>query len=243
MRCPRIYHSTELQVQQTIDLESDAANHVGRVLRMQAGQQLKLFNGDGNDYLAVISEVTKKRVAVLVESLIAIDNESPIELHLAQGISRGDKMDFTLQKSVELGITEITPIFTERCGVKLTGERLKKKHQQWQKIVISACEQSGRAFIPKVNKPIKLNEFLQQKTDQLKLNLHPRATTNIKTLPTPEHGIRFIIGPEGGLDDNEIEQTLAAGYQEILLGPRVLRTETAALTLLSALQLQFGDLA
>lgn len=243
MRCPRIYHSSELQVQKSIDLEADAANHVGRVLRMQVNQHLKLFNGDGNDYLASISEVTKKRVTVTVESCEKIENESPLELHLAQGISRGDKMDFTLQKSVELGITEITPIFTERCGVKLTGERLEKKHQQWQKIVISACEQSGRAFIPKVNTPVKLDVFLQQKTSQLKLNLHPRATTNIKTLATPEHGVRFIIGPEGGLDDNEIEQALAAGYQEILLGPRVLRTETAALTLLSALQLQFGDLA
>ncbi len=243
MRCPRIYHSTELDLQQTIDLEPDAANHVGRVLRMQIGQNIKLFNGDGHDYDAVLTDISKKQVKAKIESKQQLTNESPLELHLAQGISRGDKMDFTLQKSVELGITEITPIFTERCGVKLSGDRLEKKHQQWQKIVVSACEQSGRAFVPKVNKPIKLSEFLQQKTEQLKLNLHPRATTNVKTLAKPEQGVRFIIGPEGGLDDNEIEQALKAGYQEILLGPRVLRTETAALTLISALQLQFGDLA
>lgn len=243
MRCPRIYHSTELQLQQTVPLEADAANHVGRVLRMQTGQTIKLFNGDGYDYTATLTQVGKKQVQATIQQQQKVENESPLALHLAQGISRGDKMDFTLQKSVELGVTEITPLFTERCGVKLSGERLEKKHQQWQKIVISACEQSGRAFVPVVHPPIKLSEFLQQKTEQLKLNLHPRATTNIKTLPKPEQGVRFIIGPEGGLDDNEIEQALASGYQEILLGPRVLRTETAALTLLSALQLQFGDLA
>lgn len=243
MRCPRIYHSQTLQLQQVVSLEPDAANHVGRVLRMQSGQTIKLFNGDGNDYTASLQQISKKTVTAEIVEVEQISNESPLQLHLAQGISRGDKMDFTLQKSVELGVTEITPVFTERCGVKLSGERLEKKHQQWQKIVISACEQSGRAYVPKVNAPIKLEQFLQQKTEQLKLNLHPRATTNVKTLAKPEHGVRFIIGPEGGLDDNEIEQALNAGYQEILLGPRVLRTETAALALLSALQLQFGDLA
>lgn len=243
MRSPRIYHSQPLHEQTTINLEPDAANHVGRVLRMSPEQSIKLFNGDGFDYHGTISAVSKKNVEVTIESKEAIENESSLTLHLAQGISRGDKMDFTLQKSVELGVTEITPIFTERCGVKLQGERLEKKHQQWQKIVISACEQSGRAFVPVVNKPIKLSEFLQQKTEQLKLNLHPRATTNVKGLTIPEQGVRFIIGPEGGLDDNEIEQAVDAGYQEIILGPRVLRTETAAMALLTALQLEFGDLA
>lgn len=243
MRSPRIYHSLPLDEHTSINLEPDAANHVGRVLRMAPEQSVKLFNGDGYDYHGTISAVSKKNVEVNIENKEAVENESRLTLHLAQGISRGDKMDFTLQKSVELGVTEITPVFTERCGVKLQGERLEKKHQQWQKIVISACEQSGRAFVPVVNKPIKLQEFLQQKTDQLKLNLHPRASTNVKGLTIPEQGVRFIIGPEGGLDDNEIEQAVDAGYQEIILGPRVLRTETAAMALLTALQLEFGDLA
>ena len=243
MRIPRIYHETALNVGVSVLLGDDAANHVGRVLRMQAGQEMTLFNGDGYDYLAEIESVTKKQVAVRVESREIVDNESPLTIHLAQGISRGDKMDFTIQKSVELGITDITPIFTERCGVKLKGERLEKKHQQWQKIAISASEQCGRAKVAQVHPPIELSEFLQQETDQLKLNLHPRATTTIKTLTRPESGVRFIIGPEGGLSDTEIEQAVASGYQDIQLGPRVLRTETAALTLLAALQLQFGDLA
>mgnify|MGYP005990858163 CR=1 FL=1 len=243
MRIPRIYHSNNISVNDNVSLEADSANHVGRVLRMQAGQELILFNGDGQDYSAEISSVSKKNVEVNIIGQEQVNNESPLSLHLAQGISRGDKMDFTIQKAVELGITEITPIFTERCGVKLSGERLQKKHIQWQKIAISACEQSGRSIVPTVHSPMTISEFLSQQTSQLKLNLHPRATTNIKQLNCPTQGIRFIIGTEGGLDDNEIQKANEAGYLDVLLGPRVLRTETAALTLLAALQLQFGDLA
>jgi len=243
MRIPRIYTEQPLEPGGQIELDADAANHVGRVLRMTPEQALILFNGDGHDYNANLTEVAKKRVTVQVNESQTVKNESPLTVHLAQGISRGDKMDFTIQKSVELGVTEITPIFTERCGVKLKGERLKKKHHQWQRIAIAAAEQCGRATITKVHPPVDLNEFLLQQTDELKLNLHPRASTTIKTLVEPKNGIRFIIGPEGGLDDNEIEQAANAGYQDIQLGPRVLRTETASLTLLSALQLQFGDLA
>ena len=243
MRIPRIYHSENIDINTMVYLETDAANHVGRVLRMQVDQELILFNGDGFDYLAVINATTKKNVEVKITGQTKVDNESPLSLHLAQGISRGDKMDFTIQKSVELGITDITPIFTERCGVKLSGDRLQKKHTQWQKVAISACEQSGRAMVPQIHAPITIAEFLSQQTSQLKLNLHPRASTNIKGLQCPADGIRFIIGPEGGLNDQEIELAANAGYQDVLLGPRVLRTETAALTLLAALQLQFGDLA
>jgi 16S rRNA (uracil1498-N3)-methyltransferase len=243
MRLPRIFHDGEIQLNNNVTLEGDAANHVGRVLRMQPGQELILFNGSGFDFHAEIIEVSKKSVIVHITNETKVDNESPLSIHLAQGISRGDKMDFTIQKSVELGITDITPIFTERCGVKLTGDRLAKKHQQWQKIAISACEQSGRAIVPTIHPPCQLTEFLQQETTQLRLNLHPKASTSVKGITVPDSGVRFIIGPEGGLNDQEIEQTNNAGYQDVLLGPRVLRTETAALTLLTALQVQFGDLA
>lgn len=243
MRIPRIYHPTAIVLQQQFALSPDAANHVGRVLRLKADHELVLFDGSGNDFHAKIVEVSKKQVTVQAYAQTAIDNESPLNIHLAQGISRGDKMDFTIQKSIELGVTEITPIFTERCGVKLSGERLEKKHMQWQKIAIAACEQSGRAIVPKVNQPVHLSEFLQQQTSQLKLNLHPKASTSVKTLTFTENGVRFIIGPEGGLSDHEIELANKADYTDIQLGPRVLRTETAALTLLTALQVQFGDLA
>ncbi len=243
MRNPRIYHPEPISLEQNFELTADAANHVGRVLRMTAGQALILFCGDGYDYTSEIVEVTKKHVWVRCKKQTPVTNESPLSVHLAQGVSRGDKMDFTIQKAVELGVTEITPIFTERCGVKLKGERLDKKHQQWQKIAISACEQSGRAVIPVIHKPIDIAEFILQKTDQLKLNLHPRASISVSQLTMPETGVRFLIGPEGGLNDAEIDAAENAGYVDVLLGPRVLRTETAALTLLTALQVKFGDLA
>ena len=210
---------------------------------MSEGNEIALFCGDGFDYQASIVGVSKKTVQVVANSSVKVENESPLAIHLAQGISRGDKMDFTIQKSVELGITDITPIFTERCGVKLKGERLDKKHQQWQKIAIAACEQSGRAIVPTIHRPIEFKAFIEQQTEQLKLNLHPRASISVSSLKMPETGVRFVIGPEGGLNDQEIEAANNAGYQDILLGPRVLRTETAALTLLTALQVKFGDLA
>lgn len=243
MRIPRIYHSSTIILNQATALDADAANHVGRVLRLKPNNQVILFDGLGSEFESTIVEVSKKQVIVTPVKHDPVNNESPLKTHLAQGISRGDKMDFTIQKSIELGINEITPIFTERCGVKLSGERLEKKHTQWQKIAISACEQSGRAIVPIIHPPITLAEFLAQQTDQLKLNLHPRATTSVKTVTMPQAGVRFIIGPEGGLSDDEIQQAREANYTDIQLGPRVLRTETAALTLLAGLQMQFGDLA
>jgi 16S rRNA (uracil1498-N3)-methyltransferase len=253
MRSPRIYHSQPLALQTEISLEEEAASHVGRVLRMCAGDQIQLFNGDGGQYQAIIIQASKKNVTVKITAFDSFCCESPLRIHLGQGISRGDKMEFTIQKAVELGVSEITPLFTERCGVKLSGDRLDKKWQQWRKIVISACEQSGRNTLPVVHKPVALHEWLQQSSEELKINLHPRATATIKTLaPTDllpislspiNRGIRLIIGPEGGLSDNEIEQTVQQGFTEIALGPRILRTETAGLTVISALQLQFGDLA
>ncbi|TMP41561.1 16S rRNA (uracil(1498)-N(3))-methyltransferase [Pseudoalteromonas citrea] len=243
MRVPHIYQPSEITLNTALYLDDDAAGHIARVLRMKVGEQVSLFNNQGGEYLCEISEITKKKVSVTPIKFEGKDCESPLHVHLGQGISRGDKMDFTIQKAVELGITEITPLFTTRCGVKLSGERLHKKHQQWQKIAIAAAEQSGRNIITIVHPPIELNEWLAQPSDELKLTLHPRAQHSIKTLPEPEKGIRFVVGPEGGFTDPEMENTTEQGFIDVRLGPRVLRTETAALTVLSALQLQFGDLA
>ena len=209
---------------------------------MQAGQALQLFNGDGNNYAATITEVSKKQVTVKIIDAQANPVESPLNIHLGQAISRGDRMDFAIQKAVELGVTEITPLFTERCGVKLDGERLSKRNEQWQKIAISACEQSGRSVIPVVHPAINLDQWLAQDTNSLQLTLDPRASATIKTLTASQH-IRLVIGPEGGFTDIEVAATSLAGFTGIQLGPRVLRTETAALSAISALQLQFGDLA
>lgn len=243
MRIPRIYHPEFLEHQTQCQLSEDAANHVGRVLRMNAGEQIELFDGSNHIYPATIIESGKKAVRVEILGREFADKESPLKIHLGQVISRGDRMEFTIQKSVELGVNVITPLWSERCGVKLEGERLEKKIQQWQKIAISACEQCGRNVIPEIRPLMKLQDWCAENDGALKLNLHPRAQYSIKTLPdVPAAGVRLLIGSEGGLSAQEIAQTETQGFTEILLGKRVLRTETASLAAISALQLRFGDL-
>lgn len=247
MRNPRIYQAQAFEVGQTQALNDDAFGHIVRVLRLKNGDEITLFNGVAEqagyfEYQAKLVNVGKKSADVEVIAKELVANESSLNIHLAQGISRGDRMDFTLQKSVELGVNTITPIFTERCGVKLSGERLEKKHQQWQKIVNSACEQSGRCAVPIVAAPIYLDDWLQQESTALKLNLHPRAEHSIMSLPIENQRVRLLIGPEGGLSDDEIANANTAGFHDVLLGPRVLRTETAALTAITALQCRYGDL-
>ncbi|ASF15671.1 MULTISPECIES: 16S rRNA (uracil(1498)-N(3))-methyltransferase [Shewanella] len=242
MRVPRIYQPQPLAVNQQLNLDEDGAAHIGKVLRMGSGEQISLFNGDGHDYLAEIVDAGKKSVTVKVLSCEANPSESPLNLHLGQVISRGDRMEFTIQKSVELGVNTITPLFSDRCGVKLTGERLEKKIQQWQKIVISACEQSGRSQVPIVRPAMELQQWCSEPTSALKLNLHPRAAHGINGLDLSHTRVRLLIGPEGGLSAEEIAMTETYQFTDVLLGPRVLRTETASLTAITALQLRFGDL-
>lgn len=248
----RIYQNTDFIVNNTVKLSDDAFGHIVRVLRLNEGDIVTLFNGrvhndtEALQYTAKLVDVKKKHASVEIISQEIVKNESPLNIHLGQGISRGDRMDFTLQKSVELGVNKITPLFTERCGVKLSSERLAKKREQWQKIVISACEQSGRCIVPVVAEPKLLQDWLSEQTTALKLNLHPKAEHSIMTLPMDkpanELHIRLLIGSEGGLTDEEINQANQENFQDILLGPRVLRTETAALTAITALQCRFGDL-
>lgn len=242
MRTIRIYHPLSITPDSPVFLTEDAANHVGRVLRMQAGDPLQLFNGDGANYDATILEVNKKHIKVHIGLPQPNPVESPLHIHLGQGISRGDRMDFAIQKAVELGVNAITPLFTERCGVKLDAERLIKRTEQWQKIAISACEQSGRSVVPTIFPAVPLKDWLSLPTNALRLTLDPRANATIKTLPYSQE-IHLVIGPEGGFTETEIVATAQAGFTGITLGPRILRTETAALTAISALQLQFGDLA
>lgn len=243
MRIPRIYQPGTLATQSLVHLHPDAAHHIARVLRMPAQAPLILFNGQGGHYRAQLKEVGKKHVTAWIESHHESDNESPLRVHLGQVISRGDRMDFTLQKSVELGVSCITPLFSERCGVKLSGERLAKKIEQWQKIVISACEQSGRDNIPQVRPAMSLDRWCHEPTDACKITLHPRASQGISNLQLEHLSVRLLIGSEGGLTDAEIQMTTDAQFKEVLLGPRVLRTETAALTAITALQCRFGDLS
>ncbi|WAH51536.1 16S rRNA (uracil(1498)-N(3))-methyltransferase [Pseudescherichia vulneris] len=242
MRKPRIYHPELLTVGQQVALSDDAANHVGRVLRMGAGQALQLFDGSNQLFEAEILRADKKSVVVNLISGEIDDRESPLHIHLGQVMSRGEKMEFTIQKSIELGVSLITPLFSERCGVKLDPERLNKKIQQWQKIAIAACEQCGRNRIPEIRPAMDLEAWCAEPDEGLKLNLHPRASASINTLPLPVERVRLLIGPEGGLTANEIAMTAEYQFTDILLGPRVLRTETTALTAITALQVRFGDL-
>ena len=243
MRIPRIYHPESLEYQTQCQLSEDAANHVGRVLRMVEGEQLELFDGSNHIYPAIITESNKKSVKVNILGRELSDKESNLKIHLGQVISRGERMEFTIQKSVELGVNVITPLWSERCGVKLDGERMDKKIQQWQKIVIAACEQCGRNVVPEIRPLMKLQDWCAEDDGAIKLNLHPRAQHSIKTLPMiPKDGVRLLIGSEGGLSEQEIVQTQQKGFTEILLGKRVLRTETASLAAISALQIYFGDL-
>ncbi|WP_261834036.1 16S rRNA (uracil(1498)-N(3))-methyltransferase [Vibrio ishigakensis] len=242
MRVPRIYHPNPIESASIVQLSEDAAGHVGRALRMQPGQEVLLFDGSEFEYLASITEVTKKNVTVEIKSKTESHVESPLDIHLGQVVSRGDKMEFTIQKSVELGVNTITPLLSERCGVKLDAKRFEKKLQQWQKIAISACEQCGRNKVPVIRPIMQLEDWCEEEYQGLKLNLHPRAPYSINSLPEPVQKVKLLIGPEGGLSDGEIEMASEKNFEQTLLGPRVLRTETAALTAITALQVRFGDL-
>lgn len=224
-------------------LSEDAANHVGRVLRMQVGEPIVLFDGSNHIFNATLQAVEKRQIIAKIDSSELDDRESNLNIHLGQVISRGDRMEFTIQKSVELGVKTITPLWSERCGVKLNDERQDKKLQQWQKIAIAACEQCGRNEIPEIRPIMKLTDWCKEQDDMLKLNLHPRAKYTIRQLPNvPEAGVRLLIGSEGGLSVEEITMTESEGFTEVLLGKRVLRTETASLAAITALQVCFGDI-
>lgn len=241
MRIPRIYTPQALSENTAINLDEQAANHVGKVLRMAAGRELILFNGQGNfHYTASIEHSDRKRVSVNVLNKIRTDNESPLSIHLGQALSKGDKMEFTIQKAVELGVTDITPLWTEHCDVKLNAERLEKKHKQWQGIIISACEQSGRNIIPTLHSAKKIDDWLSSIRADLKWVLDPRG--NVKASQTEAiQSAAIAVGPEGGLSQDEIQLACQYDFQAKLIGPRVLRTETAALTAVTVLQSQWGD--
>lgn len=242
MRISRFFVLDRLSVDKTFQIPTDTAHYISHVLRLRVGDPVVLFNGDGNEYAGELSLVDKRSVKVLINAKLALTCESPLSLHLGQGIAKGDRMDFVLQKATELGVTEITPVMTERCNVKLSSERWEKKSQQWHKIIASACEQSGRNQLPTLHPPVTLTEWLKQPTQQVRLLLHPEANKALPSLPIRSQGARVLIGPEGGLSDAEIYQAGEAGFHQIKMGPRVMRTETAALTVLSVLQAQFGDL-
>ena len=242
MRIPRIYIPVPLQSGATIQLDEIGFRHAVRALRITEGAPVTLSNGGGGQYKAPLCNVEKRRASAAIGAHSPRECESPLPIILGQCISRGERMDFTIQKAVELGVTEIVPLFSERCGVKLDKERSDKRTSHWQSTIISACEQSGRNRLPRLHAPLSLEQWLGTVEASCKLVLDPCASHALPDLPKPEKNVALLIGPEGGLSDPEIERAIKSGFNSIRLGPRILRTETAGLVVLSAIQQLWGDL-
>ncbi len=241
MRIPRIYQNQPLAVGDNVELDPSATHHLNRVLRLKDQANIILFNGDGFDFSAHISFEGKRCFATLHERA-QVENESPLNITLLQGISKGDRMDTVIQKSVELGVSRIIPVICQRTVVNLKGPRAEKKHQHWQGIVINACEQSGRSRIPELQPTVKFNDAIKAPYPGSRFLLHPASSTNLKNHTPDKNSVVVLIGPEGGLTDDEITYAKTQGYHDIQLGPRILRTETAALATISAIQMLWGDL-
>lgn len=242
MREIRIYQPGNYQNGQSLELSPEAGQHVAVVLRMQPGEKLTLFCGDNREFEASIETVKKKHVNVHIDSVKEKSRESPLTVHLAQAVSKGERMELVMQKSVELGVSSITPLITGRCAVKLDKERMAKKLHQWQAIVIAACEQSGRNTVPIVHQPVSLDDYVKATQAQLKFILHPDCSTTWRDYSVGQSDIALVIGPEGGLTEDEINLACHHEFLPLSLGPRILRTETAAITALSVLQAVGGDL-
>ncbi|SRR5690606_14683525 len=240
MRIPRIHTPEQLNPGQQLALDDNAANHVARVLRMQAGQQIRLFNGDGQDYPATLVDVGKRHVLVDIGEPVTAAAESPLRIHLGQTMSRGDRMDYAVQKATELGVHAITPLHSERCEVRLKGERQEKREGHWQQVAVSACEQSGRAVVPAVHPVQPLAEWVQTVEADLRLVLHHHSAAPLE-LATPPTSVALLIGPEGGLTEAEVALAQEAGFVPVAFGNRVFRTETAPVAALSILQWLWGD--
>ena len=242
MRLTRSHVDMSLQVGDEIALPEDVAAHLLRVLRLQVGDACVLFNGDGHDYDARISVIGKRDARAQITAARRIDNESPLRITLLQGIARGEKMDWILQKATELGVARILPASSDRSEVKLDAQRADKRLAHWRGIVVSACEQSGRATLPDVVAPQPLAEAAGMR-EGLGFILDPFAEASLSSLR--DAGFRectIAIGPEGGWSPRDREQLVAAGYSGLRLGPRVLRTETAGIAAIAALQAACGDL-
>jgi 16S rRNA (uracil1498-N3)-methyltransferase len=241
MRLTRVYVDEDLRTGQHLAVEGNAGNHIARVLRLRAGDPLTLFNGRGGDYGGTIEEIRRDSVFITVLEHRDMERESPLQLTLAQGISRGERMDWVVQKATELGVARIAPIFTERSVVHLDDRQAAKKVQHWRSIAIAACEQCGRNRVPEIAAPVDLFAFLEGARGT-RLLLSPGANLRIADIPGLDAGATVLIGPEGGLADVEQETAVKAGFTPVRLGPRVLRTETAAVCALTLLQQTFGDL-
>jgi len=241
----RIYFSGELRPRSDCRLPPEQAHHIARVLRLAQGDALTLFNGDGAEYDAVVARVAKDAVTVRIGEARSAARESPLEIVLGQALSSGERMDYTVQKAVELGVAAIHPLATARSVVRLAGDRAEKRMAHWQAVVVSACEQCGRNCVPPVAPVAELAAWLARPMaggeGALRLLLSPGGGTGLRHLPRPAASIVLLAGPEGGFTPEEEAAARHCGFTPVRLGPRVLRTETAAVAALAALQALWGD--
>jgi 16S rRNA (uracil1498-N3)-methyltransferase len=244
MRLTRVYVDAPVTAGKRLVVAGSAANHIARVLRLRSGDSLTVFDGSGGEFGARVEEFRKEAVVVSVEEHRTLDRESPLSLTLAQGVSRGERMDWIIQKATELGASRIVPVFTKRSVVRLDDKQAQRKLQHWRAIAVSACEQCGRNRLPDLVTPVDFFDVLPATFSpaETRLLLSPTGDLRIDDLKEVGNGITVLIGPEGGLEDVEHEAAIAAGFKAVRMGPRVLRTETAAIAALTIIQRYFGDL-
>lgn len=242
MRITRLYHPAQLHCGETTRLDSNASSHLIRVLRTKPDTPIILFNGDGFDYQCKTLDSNAKKTLVAVEQKTKVDNESNLSITLIQGLSRQDRMEATIQKSIELGVNKIIPVICQRSNTRLANDKKIKKLEHWQKVAISACEQSGRSIVPQVTEIIAIDDITPLlETAAQKFTLNPEAKISLKEINNEQQAIELFIGPEGGLNNDETDFLKSNNFIDIRFGPRILRTETAGPAVISALQMLWGD--
>lgn len=240
MRLSRVYTEQNLQCDTTVTLEDTQAHYLGKVLRLKAGDQISLFNGDSGEFLGEIELVEKKAIHIKLSDQVDNKSDPVFPIHIGIGISRGERMDYMIQKATEVGVSSITPLFTERCEVKLKGDRANNRLAHWTKIAIAACEQSGRCTPPVIEEPEALTTWLQKPRFDACFVLDHRGSNGFDAALNPQSAC-FLIGPEGGLSDEEVATASFVSFTPLCIGPRVLRTETAPLVAISIAQHLWGD--
>ena len=240
MRIPRIFTEQALVEGAAVALGEGPSRHIGKVLRMQVGRELILFNGQGGEYQAIITQASKKVIEVEIREFSIDSKQSSLNIELGIGLSKGDRFELVLQKATELGVSKIVPLLSQRSEVKLNPERLAKKLASWRQIIVGACEQCQLNIVPTLSEPLKLEQWLSGCDSDLKLVLHHRSDGTLADMPKPK-SLSLLIGPEGGLSDEEIKRAQSHNFKALTLGPRVLRTETAPLAAISLAQYLWGD--
>ena len=241
MPSPRIFCDVRLGPGAQFPLPEDAANHVGRALRLRAGDSLVVFDGRGGEYDAVILRIDHGRVDVKTGGFRGADREAPVAVGLVQGLPEADKMDWILQKSVELGVAWVQPVVCERSVVRLSGDRAARREAHWQRVVVAACEQCGRNRVPELRPTLAFRDWAAQPSQAERWMLAPGAAESLAARPPPAGPVELLVGPEGGLSERELDIAATIGFASLSLGPRVLRAETAPLAALAAMQALWGD--